>query len=65
MLYADDLVVAAETEGKLQRRMQEWHISLERGLGGRGLRENANRMKILDSCKAGDVQCEVEDACGC
>ncbi|XP_064111415.1 uncharacterized protein LOC135218900 [Macrobrachium nipponense] len=47
LLYADDLVITAENEEDLQRRVGEWQESLERG----GLKVNVNKTEILLSSR--------------
>ena len=42
-LYADDLVVIAETEDDLIKRLNEWKDNME----NRGMRVNMNKMKVM------------------
>ena len=42
-LYADDLVVIAETEDNLIKRLNEWKDNVE----NRGMRENMNKTKVM------------------
>jgi len=42
LLYADDLVVIAETEDDLIRRLNEWKDNVE----NRGIRVNVNKTKV-------------------
>jgi len=44
-LYADDLVVIAETEDDLIKRLNEWKDNVE----NRGIRVNMNKTKIMIS----------------
>jgi len=44
-LYADDLVVVAETEGDLIKRLNEWKDNVE----NRGMRVNINKTKVMIS----------------
>jgi len=43
MLYADDLVVIAETEEDLIKRLNEWKNNVE----NRGMRVNMNKTKVM------------------
>ena len=43
MLYADDLVIIAETEDELKIRLIKWKTNLE----AKGLRVNMRRTKII------------------
>ena len=45
MLYADDLVVIAETEEDLIKRLNEWKDFVENG----GMRVNMNKTKVMIS----------------
>ena len=45
MLYADDLVVIAETEDGLIKRLNEWKDFVE----NRGMRVNINKTKVMIS----------------
>jgi len=44
-LYADDLVVTAETEADLMKRLNEWKCNVE----NRGMRVNMNKTKVMIS----------------
>jgi len=44
-LYADDLVVIAETEDDLVRRRNEWKDNMQNG----GMRANMNKTKVMIS----------------
>jgi len=44
-LYADDLIVIAETEGDLIKRLNEWRDNVE----NRGMRVNMNQTKVMIS----------------
>jgi len=45
LLYADDLVVIAETEDDLIQRLNEWKDNVE----NRGMRVNMNKTKVMIS----------------
>jgi len=45
LLYADDLVVIAETEYNLIKRLNEWKDDVE----NRGMRVNMNKIKVMIS----------------
>jgi len=45
LLYADDLVVVAETEEDLIKRLNEWKDNVE----NRGMRVNMNKTKVMIS----------------
>jgi len=45
LLYADDLVVIAETEDDLIKRLNEWKNNVE----NRGIRVNMNKTKVMIS----------------
>jgi len=45
LLYADDLVVIAETEEHLIKRLNEWKDTME----NRGMRVNMNKSKVMIS----------------
>jgi len=45
LLYADDLVVIAETEDDLIKRLNEWKDNVE----NRGVRVNVNKTKVMIS----------------
>jgi len=45
LLYADDLVVIAETEDDLIKRLNEWKVFVE----NRGMRVNMNKTKVMIS----------------
>jgi len=57
LLYADDLVVTAETEHDLIKRLNEWKDNLE----NRGIRVNMNKTKVMIS---GERQKAVRWPCG-
>ena len=46
LLHADDLVVIAETEDDLIKRLNEWKDNVE----NRGMRENMNKTKVVCVC---------------
>ena len=43
MLYADDLIIAADSSAKLQERFGEWQKALER----KGLKANADKTETM------------------
>jgi len=45
LLYADDLIVIAETEDDLIKRLNEWTVNME----NRGMRVNMNKTKVMIS----------------
>jgi len=45
LLYADDLVVIAETEDDLMKRLNKWKDNIE----NRGVRVNVNKTKVMIS----------------
>jgi len=45
LLYADDLVVIAETEGDLIKRLNKWKDNM----ANRGMRVNMNKTKVMIS----------------
>jgi len=55
LLYADDLVVVAETEEDLIKRLNEWKNNVE----NRGMRVNRNKTKVMIS---GERQKPVQKA---
>jgi len=56
LLYADDLIVIAETEEDLIKRLSEWTVNVE----NRGLRVNMNKTKVMIS---GDHQKPMQKRC--
>ena len=54
-MYADDLVVIAEKEDDLIKRLNEWKDSME----NRGMRVNMNKTKVMIS---GECQKQVQKA---
>ena len=58
LLYADDLVVIAETEEDLIKRLHEWKNNVE----NRGMRVNMNKTKVMIS---GERQKPVQKAARC
>ena len=60
LLYADDLVITAENEVDLQRRVTEWQESLERG----GLKMNVNKTEVMVSSKEGGDRIAIQDIRG-
>ena len=55
LLYADDLVVIAETEDDLIKRRNKWKDSMD----NRGMRVNVNKIKVMIS---GEHQKQVQKA---
>jgi hypothetical protein len=53
LLYADDLVIIAETEGELMEKVRKW----KEGLEMKGLKVNVGKTKIM-RCGVGTVQVE-------
>ena len=64
-LYADDLVVTAETEGDLIKRLNEWKDNMQI----RGIRVNMNKTKVMvsgEQQKVTDkIQRAVKQLCAC
>ena len=61
LLYADDLVVIAETEEDLIMRLNEWKNNVE----NRGMRVNMNRARVVvGGERLGPVQMAVGWPCG-
>ena len=56
-MYADDLVVIADTEDDLIKRLNEWKDNVE----NRGMRVNMNKTKVMIS---GEQQKAVRWPCG-
>jgi len=57
LLYADDLVVMAETEDDLIKRLNEWKDNVE----NRSMRVNMNKTKVMISREWQKVQGNAED----
>ena len=57
MLYADDMVVIAETEDDLITRLNEWKDNVK----NRGMRVNMNKTKVMIS---GEWQKKMQKAAG-
>ena len=57
LLYADDLIITAENEEDLQRRIVEWQEALERG----GLKVNVNKTEVMVNSKEGRDRTAVQD----
>ena len=61
MSYADDLVVIAETEDDLIKRLKEWKDNVE----NKGMRVNMNKTKVMISGEWQKVsQKAVRSPCG-
>jgi len=61
LLYADDLVVIAETENDLIKRLNEWKYNME----NRGMKVNMNKTKVMISGECPKVmQKPVRWPCG-
>ena len=60
LMYADDLVITAESEEVLQRRIIAWQESLERG----GLKVNVNKTEAMVSNKEGGDRIAIQDGRG-
>ena len=52
LLYADDLVVIAETEEDLIKRLNEWKDFVE----NRGMRVNMNKAKVMWGTAEGNTE---------
>ena len=62
LLYADDLVLIAETEDDLIKRLNEWKDNVE----NRGMRVNMNKSKVMISEeRQKQVQKALRWPCGC
>lgn len=57
MLYADALVVMAETKEELQQRIMEWQESVEK----MRLRVNPSQTEVMVCSKVGGEQVRIED----
>ena len=59
LLFANDLVIGADTEEELSERFLAWKRSLERG----GLKVNLGKTKTMLSCRGGyeEVNIQSED----
>ena len=61
LLYADDLVLMAESEQELVEKMSSWQAALE----GKGLKVNAGKSKVMvSSADAGETEKTGEYPCG-
>ena len=60
LLYADDLVITAESEEELQSRVTEWQESLERG----GLKVNVEKTEVMVSSKEGGDRVAIQEIRG-
>ena len=58
--YAEDLMITAENEEDLQRRVGEWQESLERG----GLKVNVNKTEVMISSKEGRDRLAIRENIG-
>ena len=56
-MYADDLVLIAETEGDLIKRLKEWKDNMENG----GVRVNMNKTKVMISGECQKLMHKVQD----
>jgi len=58
-LYADDLVVTAETEDGLIKRLNEWKDNVEK----RGMRINLNKTKVVGTAEGNAEGCKMATWC--
>ena len=59
LLFADDLVIATETEEELQRNWLVW----QEGMAKHGLKVNTSKTEVMASCQK-TVELEITDLCG-
>ena len=60
LLYADDLVLMAESKPELEKRLLEWIMRLKE----KSLRVNIGKTKVMN-CKEGEGQVENSDKYPC
>ena len=60
LLFADDLVITAETEEQLQERYRAWQENLERG----GLRVNVGKTEVMISSRGGREDLHIRTTAG-
>src|SRR5260221_12313405 len=61
LLYADDLVLMAESENELREKLLKWKVGLE----AKGLKVNVGKTKImLGGCGMGDLEESGKWHCG-
>ena len=60
LLFADDLVIVADTEEELQERYLEWKSSLERG----GMKVNTSKTEVMISSREGREELNVSSEDG-
>ena len=60
LLYADDLVITADSEEELQRRVEDWQESLERG----GLKVNVDKTEVMVNSKEGRDRIVIQEVRG-
>lgn len=60
LLYADDLLIVADTKGELQRRM----MGCQKGLKRRTMKVNTRKSKVMASSKKGGEIISVEGSDG-
>ncbi len=60
LMYADDLVVTADTAEELERKIQEWQFYLEHG----GLKFNSGKTETVVTTRQNDVTVNIEDRHG-
>ncbi|XP_068234253.1 uncharacterized protein [Palaemon carinicauda] len=61
LFYGDDMVITAENEEELQRRVIDWQDILERG----SFRVNVNKTEVMLSMKEGGDRIAVQKSRGC
>ncbi|KAG0711131.1 hypothetical protein GWK47_021274 [Chionoecetes opilio] len=57
LLYADDLVLTAETKEEVERRFIDWKQAMER----RGLKVNMSKMKMMVTGKKIELKIQAEE----
>ena len=60
LLFADDLVITAETEEQLQERYRAWQENLERG----GLKVNVGKTEVMISSREGREDLHIRTTAG-
>ena len=60
LLFADDLVIVADTEQELQERFLAWKGSLE----GKGLKVNISKTEVMVSSREGHEEVNIQDENG-
>ena len=57
LLFADDLVIVADTEEELQQRFLAWKSSLER----KGMKVNTRKTEVMISSREGNEEINITD----